>query len=885
MFASQVAKKESSKPQRPAGAVEQPERSAANSSGSARQAGSGAIPYFLQARLQVGRVGDPLEDEADKVAEQVMRTSVSAPATAAGAPQISRKCASCEEEEKLQAKAAGPDAGSEAPGAVHEVLRAPGEPLDPATRAFMEPRFGLDFSGVRVHAGSSAAQSAQLINAHAYTVGHNIVFDAGRFAPGTHEGQRLLAHELTHVAQQSGPGIQRFSPGKPGGGAASRVSSPMQPTVQRQHEVSISLHPEEIGTFGGYFVLPSKGGEFHYQVELDNVTPLSLDPQYRPQLDFEIEFAMREVMEEALRAKEPLGLLPTLSLRLSPGYSRVLEEGHVQHLVQRAARAELKRILASEQHKAATVLGAIVNIMAVSDYLSMSMDDAPAAPMSPFGDMLPSYYIENKTITDRNDLDLLQAWFDIANGRVTGADARTRISLAADETARYVTLLSGGNARMEKLVGKYQSEVEKFTQGAAREEVNRIRETALAAEEHPAQGEGSSPEDEAIESAAGRTLEVLAELGEVAHRLSEEHTTAEKTKELREAAKERYDEQMQEYIHKVFSEKEFADAPEMEQVERASGGGLANGLAFLKGGLDAVSAIMAVTDPVARKKLYDARSEYFSGTVANYSEIGEVMLKFLSGAVTFGGAATYAVASLAGNAALAERVFDSTVKSIGTIAGPLFLVGVIHGAAVLLDPEASAGEKAEAAVETASSAVGLLGFAARWAPRLGPIAEWSGPISASLTINFYMFKHLLQMGYDFEVSMNEWDWTWCFQETMAAANDAQKTMRELAVSSSLLATETDPYRKAELLKNADGDRYGLIEMQLKPYIEARLTAKSRDDDPAWCGPAFSRRLKPMQALLDSVGNSNDAALGAGAAFLSIVAEAFNEWDKIVMEKE
>ena len=74
---------------------------------------------------------------------------------------------------------------------VQEVLRSPGQPLDPATRAFMEPRFGYDFSRVRVHSGAAAEQSARDVNAHAYTVGHNMVFGAGRFAPETHEGRRL----------------------------------------------------------------------------------------------------------------------------------------------------------------------------------------------------------------------------------------------------------------------------------------------------------------------------------------------------------------------------------------------------------------------------------------------------------------------------------------------------------------------------------------------------------------------------------------------------------------------------------------------------------------------------------------------------------------------
>ncbi len=106
----------------------------------------------------------------------------------------------------LQRDAAGSSDLAVAPPIVHDVLSSPGQPLDPATRSFMEPRFGHDFSGVRVHTDGRAAASARDVSANAYTVGHNVVFGAGRFAPETHEGRRLIAHELTHVVQQSSSG-------------------------------------------------------------------------------------------------------------------------------------------------------------------------------------------------------------------------------------------------------------------------------------------------------------------------------------------------------------------------------------------------------------------------------------------------------------------------------------------------------------------------------------------------------------------------------------------------------------------------------------------------------------------------------------------------------
>jgi hypothetical protein len=96
------------------------------------------------------------------------------------------------------------DVSDTAPPIVKDVLRSMGQPLDAATCAYMQPRFGHDFSGVRVHTDSEAAASAKAVNARAYTVGKQIAFNAGAYRPDTSEGRHLLAHELTHTLQQSG---------------------------------------------------------------------------------------------------------------------------------------------------------------------------------------------------------------------------------------------------------------------------------------------------------------------------------------------------------------------------------------------------------------------------------------------------------------------------------------------------------------------------------------------------------------------------------------------------------------------------------------------------------------------------------------------------------
>lgn len=192
----------------------------------------------VQAKLTVSAPDDPYEREADRVADQVMRmpqpvVQRACPACAAGGPpcpkcqrvahQVMRMPESNLKPDRANAPTgslvqrkvtgrSGPGIGT-TPSIGQDVLSSQGQPLDAATRAFFEPRFGHDFSNVRVHADNRATESAQSINARAYTLEHNVVFGAGQYEPGTTAGQRLLAHELTHVVQQQGsivtPRIQR----------------------------------------------------------------------------------------------------------------------------------------------------------------------------------------------------------------------------------------------------------------------------------------------------------------------------------------------------------------------------------------------------------------------------------------------------------------------------------------------------------------------------------------------------------------------------------------------------------------------------------------------------------------------------------------------------
>lgn len=197
-----------------------------------------AIVPPLQAKLTIGAVDDPLEREADAVADRVMRSLQPAP-IGGGPAAVQRKCA-CDgadehvpgaqvveggddeheptgEQTMVRRKAAvtAPPSAAGSPGSVADRLfqrRDGGEPLQPETRKGMEAAFGSDFSHVRVHRDAEAGAMTRHVGALAFTHGAHIYFDGGTFDPGGSSGARLLAHELAHVVQQGGgsvPTIQR----------------------------------------------------------------------------------------------------------------------------------------------------------------------------------------------------------------------------------------------------------------------------------------------------------------------------------------------------------------------------------------------------------------------------------------------------------------------------------------------------------------------------------------------------------------------------------------------------------------------------------------------------------------------------------------------------
>ena len=196
-------------------------------------AGNHAVGRLIQAKLKVSRPGDRYEQEADRVAEQVMRMPEPVAAQSAIVPKqdrlphLPRHGSECvegelhrltreedEKEQHLQAKAVmGHSAQSSNAADPHiSDTSGNGQPLPASVRAFFEPRFSRDFGHVRVHTDDQATRSAQGVNALAFTVGRDVVFDRGQYTPETVAGRGLLAHELAHVVQQSTPSSPHQGP-------------------------------------------------------------------------------------------------------------------------------------------------------------------------------------------------------------------------------------------------------------------------------------------------------------------------------------------------------------------------------------------------------------------------------------------------------------------------------------------------------------------------------------------------------------------------------------------------------------------------------------------------------------------------------------------------
>jgi len=224
-----------------------------------QQAGNQAMQQLLRAgiihaKLSISQPDDPEEREADHVADRIMRSHAGPGAVASSCSCSGNEemCDECKQKKtaSISRKAGGNNAAAAGHPVMHQLPRSTGHPLDKATRSFFEPRFGHDFSQVRVHSGTVAASSARAIQAHAFAAGNDIYFAAGKYSPETDTGRKLLAHELTHVVQKAESGAERLSRQEDGG-----ISDAGTQTAHKDDELDAGTgtHPADPSSDDGQF--------------------------------------------------------------------------------------------------------------------------------------------------------------------------------------------------------------------------------------------------------------------------------------------------------------------------------------------------------------------------------------------------------------------------------------------------------------------------------------------------------------------------------------------------------------------------------------------------------------------------------------------------------
>jgi hypothetical protein len=274
----------------------------------------------IQTKLKVGQPGDIYEQEADRIAEQIMSSKlIDQSFTESIKPneKINRKCSSCkndeeenEEKMKISRKETTGTISNSADKfeisdnqaeEINNTLIRSGSPLNSSTREFMESHFGYDFSSIRVHSDNVAAKSAKSINALAYTIGNNIIFGTEEYAPCTTIGKKLLAHELTHVIQHG----------------SLKVGS-----VQRQQQ-NVSIAPHKVCN-----EYPSPSTQVNSPVTMNTNTVLRYPPLLKPS-DTTI---MRQNDENAAQEQDNVTEGPDEAVAASAG-PIVSPEAFVFHIV------------------------------------------------------------------------------------------------------------------------------------------------------------------------------------------------------------------------------------------------------------------------------------------------------------------------------------------------------------------------------------------------------------------------------------------------------------------------------------------------------------------------------------------------------------------------
>jgi len=432
---------------------------------------------------------------------------------------------------------------------------------------------------------------------------------------------------------------------------------------------------------------------------------------------------------------------------------------------------------------------------------------------------------------------LLWEWYQITHGTLKwkdgtetitrGKDLEVHLDRAVAETAPLTkTLMKHGDARTGPwLASKYEANVKKFRKRALQEEVDDDIKAGMA----KVKEQGSSDLDFASKStdlklrlAASQGLTTVRAALTVAVRVS--GANAKEAKLMEEA----------------FA-KGFPQSATDTGLAATKSMNVVNALLHVQGGFNAVNAILNVSDPAKRAALYRQHTKRF-GPAAGTAEILKNLGQFVSGATAVVGAGTYAIASALGKAQLAAKALAVGGKALSKINVALNALAVVHGIAVLVNDKATAEEKAEAAVETTSGGLGLLGT---FVPT---IAAPCAAISASVLINFYSFKGILGAGLAAFKGMIQLGLNICYADMLESANYISSQAMMTAVSMDLASQETDPAKKQLFQSAATASRWNLTKVFLEPFIKRATSPRGGGNSAPGTYAVLRKRFAPLQNM-------------------------------------
>jgi hypothetical protein len=744
--------------------------------------------------------------------------------------RVQRQVGSDEEEEELLAAGTAGRVPLVTPALEAQImgLRGGGQPLSAAARGFFEPRFGYDFSGVRIHAGSAAAALARELQAQAFTTGRDIFFARGTYRPRSDTGLHLLAHELTHVVQQGEGDVRRDVIQCTPLDDIRRLFGPEAPAAGRERNQLLRdafgrLGPAEARILRRILTARREG-------DLDAEADRQLRRGFRA-----LSSGIREGLMSRLEAAcQATAAAPAGEGRQSGRGRETVEEGAP---TAEAGPAEEP----ATYERAQVVLDAVIQILSgfgVGEVLRevepgrFRLISHPAAHPdvpSQYRDALWDFFKAAHGIETREG-EWVRAtgqrrlfWITLAMRRI-----QPLLELALREVPESVEAIEAGIVRPAEAIRAW-----------AREEA--AHEAVTAAGE--SMGEVQAPQTAAMERQIGNALQDAV-------RVTNDLQTMVNAVPPGEAMEH-------------FTAALEGNPPPGQFASLLRGARVPVAIGTIGEIIGALNAIMSLTDDSARARLFDERLGplgFTRGMADMLSNVGSLV----QGVIASLSALSYAVSAAAGYAAEAARLLSASRVASAGIGRAIAVLNIVKGTIATIHPESTRQERligtTDIALGTAALAGGVPG---------AMIAAGAVSFRVNLEVARYIARGLpgfLWMGL-----------SQCYQRMAREGAEIAVYVNQLLAGQQLIAAESDAGRRATL----EGSLRG-VETNLQVLLAGLLNPEARENrDPAgW--PALRRRFAPC--LPPPTERTSRADLIAQARrVLRVIEDCFVNVEQVITE--